>query len=120
MKPLLASILVLATAGCSSSTQSDDRAQWTARATSVDVVTARTGAEREANFIIAHLPVKSATMASEDSCGVGQSDLWYTSPNQFECYLTTTYYVPADGALLPELAEIDKAARAAPLALIPR
>ena len=80
---------------------------------------ARARAEREANAVIAHLPVIAATVASADSCVLGERDLWYTSQYQFSCHLDTIYYVPVDGALLPELAGIDEAARAAPLGLVP-
>jgi hypothetical protein len=117
-KLLLVGIVLLAAAGCSS-TQAEDRTQWAGRAASADVVAARAQAERKANFIVAHLPVNAATVASGDSCGVGESDPWYTSPYQFSCNLETIYYVPVEGALLPELARIDEAARTAPVGLVP-
>src|SRR5947207_10604791 len=115
---LVVGIVLVAAAGCSS-THGEDRAQWAGRAASADVVAARARAEREANAVIAHLPVNAATVASADSCVVGERDLWYTSQYQFSCHLDTIYYVPVDGALLPELAGIDEAARAAPLGLVP-
>jgi hypothetical protein len=118
LKRLLVGVMLLAVAGCSS-TQAGDRARWTDKATSADVVSARAGAERRADFIMARLPVKAATMASEDSCVVGTSDMWYTSQYQFSCHLDTVYYVPVDGALLPLLTEIDEAMRAAPLGFVP-
>jgi hypothetical protein len=115
---LVVGIVLLAAAGCSS-THGKDRAQWAGRAASADVVAARARAEREANTVIAHLPVNAATVASADSCVVGERDLWYTSQYQFGCHLDTIYYVPVDGALLPELVRVDEAARAAPLGLVP-
>jgi hypothetical protein len=105
MKKLLVAVLaLLALAGCSSP---PDPARWTGMATSAEVVSARGVADRGADSMVAQLPLKVATKATEDSCGAGTRDEWYTSQYQYSCTRQSIYYLPLDGPLLPVLTQID-------------
>ena len=72
----------------------------------------RARAERFADTLFAHLPVKPAAVTSSDSCVVRPPDLWHYNEYQFSCHLDEIRYVPVDGDLLPLLVKIDTAALA--------
>ena len=109
---LVGAAALLAAVGCSSTTPRNSLDTWASRAVSADVVADRARAERLADTLFAHLPVKPVAATSSDSCVVRPPDLWHYNEYQFGCHLDEIRYVPVDGDLLPLLVKIDTAALA--------
>ena len=109
---LVGAAALMAAVGCSSTTPRNSFVAWASRAVSADVVADRARAERFADTLFAHLPVKPAAVTSSDSCVVRPPDLWHYNEYQFSCHLDEIRYVPVDGDLLPLLVKIDTAALA--------
>jgi hypothetical protein len=109
---LVGATALMAAVGCSSTTPRNSFDTWASRAVSADVVADRARAERLADTLFAHLPVKPVAVTSSDSCVVRPPDLWHYNEYHFSCHLDEIRYVPVDGDLLPLLVKIDTAALA--------